>query len=231
MTLSSYRKSSPALCCIAALVAGLLLFSLPSVAAPDVSAYDSPPNVLEGHQLVEALRTGGYVIYFRHGITDHSIDDKDWENLANCKTQRPLSDQGRKQMRGIGEAIKALGIRVSTVLSSPFCRCIDTAKLAFGRAEIIDDLRQGFVDDKAATERRARALRKMLATAPSEPGTNTVLSGHSGNLQAVTGIWLREEGAAIVFKPVPVGTFTYIATIPPTRWQELVRREKKIFGW
>lgn len=231
MTLSSYRKSGPELFCIAALVTGLLLFSLPSPAAPDISTYDSPPNVLEGHQLVEALRAGGLVIYFRHGITDHSIADKDRESLANCKTQRPLSEEGRQQMRGIGEAIKALGIRVSAVRSSPFCRCIDTAKLAFGRAEIVDDLRQGFVDDKAAIERRARALRKMLATAPSEPGTNTVLSGHSGNLQAVTGIWLREEGAAIVFKPEPDGTFTYIATIPPARWQELVRSEKKLFSW
>lgn len=215
----------------ALLMTGLMLFSLPSPAAPDISTYDSPPDVLEGRQLVAALRAGGHVIYFRHGITDHSIADKDRENLANCKTQRPLSDEGRQQMRGIGEAIKALGIRVSTVLSSPFCRSIDTAKLAFGRAEIVDDLRQGIDAADAASERRAQALRKMLATAPSEPGTNTVLSGHTGNLQEATGIWLRQEGTAVVFKPEPDGAFTYIATIPPTRWQELVRSEKKPFGW
>lgn len=210
------------------LMVGVILLPLPGPAAEVADKYDPPPNVLEGRQLVEALRAGGYVIYFRHGITDHSIDDTDRENLANCATQRPLSEEGRQQMRGIGEAIKALGIRVSSVLSSPFCRTIDTAKLAFGRAEIIDDLRQGVDADEATAERRAQALRKMLATVPGEPGANTVLSGHTGNLQEATGIWPKPEGVAIVFRPGDDGKFTYIATILPAHWQEFVRSENKI---
>ncbi len=214
----------------AVLMAGLMLFSLPTLAAPDTSKHDPPPNVLEGRQLVEALRAGGYVIYFRHGITDHSKDDTDRVNLANCATQRPLSKEGRQQMRGIGEAIKALGIRVSTVLSSPFCRSMDSAKLAFGRIEIVDDLRQGVEADVATTERQARALRKMLATAPSEPGANTVLSGHTSNLLEATGIWPKPEGVAIVFKPGADGKFTYIATIPPAHWREFVRSGNKSVG-
>lgn len=216
--------------CAAVLMAGLMLFSLPGLAAPDTGKYDPPPNVLEGRQLVEALRAGGYIIYFRHGITDHSIDDTDRVNLANCATQRPLSEEGRQQMRGIGEAIKALGIRVSTVLSSPFCRSMDSAKLAFGRMEIVDDLRQGVEADVATTERQARALRKMLATAPSEPGANTVISGHTSNLLEATGIWPKPEGVAIVFKPGADGKFTYIATIPPAHWREFVRSGNKSVG-
>ena len=43
-------------------------------------------------QLVEALRTGGYVIYLRHGATDQSQTDSDPNNLANCATQRNLTD-------------------------------------------------------------------------------------------------------------------------------------------
>ncbi|MDP1708831.1 MAG: hypothetical protein Q8L89_07200, partial [Gammaproteobacteria bacterium] len=143
------------------------------------------------------------------------------------ETQRPLSEEGRHQMRGIGEAIKALGIRVSTVLSSPFCRAIDSSKLAFGSMEIVDDLRQGVDADEATAERRAQALRKMLATAPCEPGTNTVLSGHTGNLQEATGIWPKPEGVAIVFKPGAGDEFTYIATILPAHWQEFVRGNKE----
>lgn len=212
------------------LMVGAILLPLPSPAAEAAGKYDPPPNVLEGRQLVDALRAGGYVIYFRHGITDHSLDDTDRENLANCATQRTLSEEGRQQMRGIGEAIKALGIRVSTVLSSPFCRCIDSAKLAFGRVEVADNLRQGVDADEATAERRAQALRKMLATAPGEPGTNTVLSGHAGNLQEAAGIWPKPEGVAIVFKPGAGGKFTYIATILPAHWQEFVRDKKKPVG-
>lgn len=203
-----------------------MLISLPSLSAEDTGKYDPPPNVLEGHQLVAALQAGGYVIYLRHGITDHTLDDTDRQNLTNCATQRPLSEEGRHQMRGIGEAIRALGIRISGVFSSPFCRTMDSAKLAFGSMEIVDDLRQGVDADEATAERRAQALRKMLATAPREPGTNTVLSGHTGNLLEAAGIWPKPEGVAIVFKPGD-GKFTYIATILPSDWQEFVRSAPK----
>lgn len=198
------------------------------LAAEAGNKYDPPPNLLEPTQLVAALRAGGYVIYLRHGITDHTQDDTDRENLTSCATQRPLSEAGRQQVRGIGEAIKSLNIHISAVLSSPFCRAMDTAQLAFGRLEVVDELRQGVDADEATAERRAQALRKMLATAPSEPGTNTVLTGHTGNLLEAVGIWPKPEGVAIVFKPGADGKFTYIATILPTQWAEFVRRERKI---
>lgn len=231
MALSSTRKPNHELFCIAALMIGLMQFSLPCLAAADTSTQDSPPSILEGRQLLSALRAGGHVIYFRHGITDHFIPDRDREKMDNCETQRPLSDDGRKQMRGIGAAIKALGIRVSSVLSSPFCRCIDSATLAFGKAEISNDLQQGLGADKADLELRAQALRTMLAAVPSEPGTNTVLVGHSTNLQVAVGIWLRREGTAAVFRPGSDGKYTYIATVLPEYWQELARSEQHIFGW
>lgn len=213
---------------VAWLLLGLAGLPQQGLAAEAANAYDPPPNLLEPPQLVAALRAGGYVVYFRHGITDHTLDDADRENLTRCATQRPLSEAGRQQMRGIGEAIKALNIRISTVLSSPFCRAMDTATLAFGRLEVVDDLRQDVDADEATAERRAQALRKMLATVPSEPGTNTVLTGHTGNLLEAVGLWPKPEGVAIVFKPGADGKFTYIATILPTQWAELVRRARKI---
>lgn len=212
---------------VAWFMAGVMWLPLSGLAAEAASQYDPPPNLLEGHQLVEALRAGGYVIYLRHGITDHSLDDTDRKNLANCATQRPLSEEGRQQVRAIGEAIKALGIRISSVFSSPYCRAMDTAKLAFGSLEIVDDLQQGVDADEATAERRAQTLRKMLATVPGEPGANTVLTGHTGNLLEAVGIWPKPEGVAIVFKPGTGGKFTYIATILPTHWAEFVRSENK----
>jgi phosphohistidine phosphatase SixA len=214
---------------VAAFIAWAMLFPL-SATAQDAGKPDSPPNVLEGQKLVEALRAGGYVIYFRHGISDLSTYDTDRDNLKNCATQRALSQEGRRQMRAIGEAIKALGIRVSAVLSSPYCRSIDTAKLAFGRADIAEDLKHTVTAEEDVAARQAQALRNMLATAPGVAGTNTVLSGHSGNLQEATEIWPKPEGVAIIFKPEANGKFSYIATVPPTYWQELVRKEHASAG-
>src|SRR5690606_25508400 len=78
--------------------------------------------------LVHALQQGGYVLYLRHAITDRSRIDTDRINLPNCATQRNLSAEGREQARAIGRAVQALGIAVAEVLTSPYCRCIDTAQ-------------------------------------------------------------------------------------------------------
>ncbi len=193
--------------------------------------YASPPNVLDNRALVKALQSGGYVLYFRHGITDHSKDDTDRTNLANCATQRPLSAAGRKQMRDTGQAIKALGIRISSVFSSPFCRSIETAKLGFGnKVTVVDDLRQGVDADQATAERHAQTLKKMLGTPPQVAGTNTVISGHTGNLQEAVGIWPKPEGVAIIFKPGADGKFSYVATVLPTQWHGLAGSKIKPGG-
>ena len=92
-------------------------------------------------------------------------------------------------MRAAGRAISALGIRVSKVVSSPYCRSLDTARLAFGRTDVSHDLRHTVAADQATAMQQAQVLRRMLATPPPEPGTNTVISGHTANLQEATGIW------------------------------------------
>ena len=183
---------------------------------------NSPPNVIDGVELVEALRGGGYVLYFRHGTTDLSTSDSDRTSLTNCATQRILSQEGRQQMTDIGKQIQRLRIPVGTVLSSPYCRCIDTAKLAFGKVVAEHDLAHTVTADQAVTRQRADALSKLLAAVP-RAGTNNVLSGHTGNLQEATGIWPSPEGVAIVFKPDGRGASHYVATVGPTRWAELAQ--------
>src|SRR5215210_2494138 len=103
---------------------GRLLFSTDSrtwINGPE-GLIDRPNNerfAWEGdRQIIEALQRGGYLIYFRHGATDPSQTDSDPNNLANCATQRNLTDHGRAQARAIGEALKALDIPVNQVLTS-----------------------------------------------------------------------------------------------------------------
>lgn len=183
---------------------------------------NSPPNVIDGAELVQALRGGGHVLYFRHGKTDLSTRDADRASLDNCATQRILSDEGRQQMSEIGQLVKRLRIPIGQVLSSPYCRNLDTARLAFGKVTTEPELAHTVTADAATTRQRADALSKLLAATPAA-GTNTVLSGHTGNLQEATGIWPSPEGVAIVFKPDGKGSTKYIATIDPTRWAQLAK--------
>lgn len=132
-----------------------------------------------------ALRGGGYIIYFRHGITDLTTSDTDRDHLENCATQRILSPEGRQQMRAIGNTLRALRIPIGQVLSSPYCRSVDSVTLAFGKAQKTDDLVNTVTADEETAAHMALALRKLLATPPAH-GANTVLSGHTGNLQEAT---------------------------------------------
>ena len=101
---------------------------------------------------VDALRSGGYVLYFRHAATDMSKNDAGMTSFDDCPTQRNLVDRGRDDARAIGAAIRALGIPIGKVRASPFCRTVETAELAFGRAEKTSEVRGGPArpDDRGA---------------------------------------------------------------------------------
>lgn len=210
---------------VAGLFLGLTLAPTALLGAPAEDRSTSPPNTLGDTALVQALRQGGHVVYFRHGKTDLTTQDTDRTNLANCATQRKLSQQGRQEMAEIGKVFVQLGIPVATVRSSPYCRALDTARLAFGRVTPDADLTHTVTADETTSRRQAQALRRLLATVP-EAGRNAVLAGHTGNLQEATGIWPSPEGVAIVFKPDGQGGFAYVATVRPEQWAELLRGEK-----
>jgi phosphohistidine phosphatase SixA len=198
----------------------LLTFSSVLMAANNPET-PSPENTLNDTRLISELRQGGYILYFRHGKTDHNTFDTDRKNLSDCSSQRLLSEEGRKEMILIGNTIKKLGIKIGSVISSPYCRSIDTATRAFGRANINPDLKHTVIADEATMHRQAKALQKMLSKVPAIEGTNDVLSAHTANLQEAAGIWPKPEGVAIVFK-AEGNSFKYIATIQPTDWQRLL---------
>lgn len=168
---------------------------------PTASATPVADEELAGPALLEALRGGGFVIYFRHARTDFSQDDTNLTDLANCATQRNLSDEGREQARQIGEAFTALGIPIGEVLSSELCRTRETAELAFSRATPTRELSSfGTAESDAEEAERVEALRRLLATPPA-PGTNTVLVGHQFNINRATGVSIA-EGEAAIFRPL-----------------------------
>jgi phosphohistidine phosphatase SixA len=76
-----------------------------------------------------ALRAGAHVALMRHADAPGGAGDPPGFRLEDCATQRNLSDKGRADAAKIGARLKAEGIRIEKILSSPWCRCMETARL------------------------------------------------------------------------------------------------------
>jgi phosphohistidine phosphatase SixA len=155
----------------------LLLVVLLALAAPRPAVADEATWAL--------LKGGGQVILVRHAITTPGVGDPPGMRLDDCTTQRNLTDQGRSHARRLGEVFRARGIAVDRVLSSPWCRCLETARLAFGPPETWAALGNLF----GRPEQRAEQVRQMQAVAAERRrGGNVVLVTHGSTIAALTGI-------------------------------------------
>ncbi|MBC7609449.1 MAG: histidine phosphatase family protein, partial [Polaromonas sp.] len=118
----------------------------PAIASTESSAPD-PTQALAKADIANALRQGGYVIYFRHTGTDFSKNDDAMKSYADCSNQRMLSSHGRTQAREIGQRISALKLPLGEALASPMCRTMETARLILGRVTPQSDIREGASSD------------------------------------------------------------------------------------
>ncbi|HXV37693.1 MAG TPA: histidine phosphatase family protein [Myxococcota bacterium] len=177
---------------------------------------------LDGPQLVDALRAGGLVILMRHASTESFVPQPGVTAANACPSQRNLSEHGRREARDIGAAFDDLGIPVGRVLTSPYCRCVDTGELAFGGGEVSQEL--GAIDELPSSEKdeRARQIRALLNTVPPA-GRNTILITHTGTLLYSFGLQSRPEGIAHVFRPAEIGNAIYLGFVTPEQWIALAR--------
>jgi len=131
-----------------------------------------------------ALRQGGVVALMRHGDAPGVGDPEGWR-LDDCTTQRNLSERGRDEARAVGARLRAERIAIARVLSSPWCRCVDTATLAgvgpvqvepaFANAFALADRREALREGGRAVIGRWRG-----------PGVLLVVT-HGENIRALTG--------------------------------------------
>ena len=91
----------------------------------------------------EMLREGGKVIFIRHSYAPGTGDPKNFE-LYDCSTQRNLNKQGIDQSIRMGKLFSDYSIPIDSVYSSQWCRCEDTARLAFGNFENFNALNSTF---------------------------------------------------------------------------------------
>jgi broad specificity phosphatase PhoE len=155
-------------------------------------------------QLWTLLKSGGQVVLIRHAITTPGVGDPPGMRLDDCSTQRNLTDAGRRDARRLGEAFRTRSIPVDRVLSSPWCRCLETARLAFGVVESWPPLSNLF----GRPEHRAEQVQQMQAlVGQRRDGGNLVLVSHGSTISALTGVML-DTAEMIVVTPQGEGRFT-----------------------
>ena len=111
-----------------------------------------------------ALRSGGVVLAMRHAFAPGTFDPPGFR-LGECGTQRNLDDTGRAQARLIGGWFETRALKPARVRSSPWCRCMDTATLAFGKAEPWDPLGSPRAAGEARNAEHVKTLRQALVSA------------------------------------------------------------------
>jgi len=151
----------------------------------------------------EALRAPGSVVVLRHSYAPGTFDPPT-ARLDDCSTQRNLDDNGRAQAARVGEAFKKNGIAVGEVLSSPRCRCLDTARLAFGRVQAWMVL-QGALNDADLRRRLLSQTRTRIAA--HRDGPPLVLVTHGSVISDLTGLDVR-MGAFVVLRRAADGAHT-----------------------
>ena len=84
--------------------------------------------------LIKEFQQGGKLIFIRHAYAPGSGDPKNF-NLNDCSTQRNLNKNGRAQSKYIGSLFSKHNIKIRNVYSSEWCRCKETASIAFKKFE------------------------------------------------------------------------------------------------
>jgi broad specificity phosphatase PhoE len=132
------------------------------------------------------LRAGGLVVLMRHGSTEPGLGDPPGLELGDCKTQRNLSERGRAEARRVGERFRAERVPVAKVFTSPWCRCRETAMLAFGRAEDWTPLSSTFDFPERDAEFTERVKKRIGTYSRSHPHGNVIMVTHNVNIASLS---------------------------------------------
>lgn len=198
------------------LALALMLAALTAAGAQEHPVFNTKVEPPQAPVLREMLQKGGFVIFFRHATTP-DYQEPSPIDFTSCDRQRNLNGVGRAQAVMIGDALRELNIAVAEVLASPYCRTMDTARLAFGRVAP-DEAVRGDKD-------KLPVLQKLLSTPPA-PGTNRVLVGHGGAAGLLGDEFLR-EGEAMIVRPDGDDKFTMIARVRAESWQQLLDQNRQ----
>ena len=165
----------------------------------------------EAAPLWSALAKGGHVALMRHALAP-GIGDPEGFRIADCSTQRNLNDEGRAQARRTGDAFRRNKVGIAQVISSEWCRCVETAELLkLGQVQKFSAL-NSFFELRENQDKQMADLRSFLS-ALDPAGPSLVMVTHQVNISALTGEFPR-SGEIIVLKLGGADGFTVAGSIP-----------------
>ncbi len=162
-----------------------------------------------GWQLLQRGETG-LVVAMRHAIAPGTGDPANFK-LGDCSTQRNLSAQGRTQAQQIGAEFRNRNIKIARVLSSQWCRCLETAKLInLGKVEPLRAL-NSFFSDSSQEARQTATIRKLIVDNRNTKGA-VIMVTHQVNITAITNI-VPQSGEAVILKSDGQGKIKIVGRI------------------
>ena len=128
------------------------------------------------NKLEKQLKKGGNLIFIRHAYAPGGGDPENFI-ISDCSTQRNLNEDGKNQSKRIGQFFIENDILIDKVLSSEWCRCKDTAQIAFTNFETKNFLNSFFSAQFASNKnQQIRDLKKYVKNWQSDK--NLVLVTH-----------------------------------------------------
>lgn len=188
----------------------LTVLAIPALTSPVLAASDT---VMTPVQAADLLKDKGFVLMMRHAQTVPGTGDPANFELGKCSTQRNLSDGGREQARRIGATLKAAGIRFDVVRYSQWCRCRETAQLAFSEPQPQAwPVLNSFFEDRQTEPAQTAALHEQARRWATDK-VNVFLVTHQVNISAALGTFTR-QGEILIARVkadrlVPVGRIAF----------------------
>lgn len=145
----------------------------------------------------QAVKAGETVVLMRHAIAP-GIGDPQGFDIEECSTQRNLSEAGRKQASAIGDVLRASGIDQAQVLSSQWCRCLETAQLLDLGDPQPTSMLNSFFEDRLDGPEQTRALKESLREWSNRRSGALVMVTHQVNITALTGQFVGSGDMLII---------------------------------
>lgn len=160
------------------------------------------------------LKKPGHIVLMRHAKAPGTLEEPPGIDLRNCAIQRNLDEEGRAQARSIGNAFRSHGIRQVRLLSSQFCRVLETARLlGLGKVEEFKLINYFNFNDETRAQIEAEKTIAHMKTMTTRP--LPVLVTHISNIKAVTGI--TPDSGEMVVVWFEAGKLAVAGRIPPPK--------------
>lgn len=168
-------------------------------------------SALADDSLWRALAAESNVVVFMRHADAAGGHPLRWDERGRCEGETVLTPTGRDQARRIGAAFAHAGVKPAAVISSPMCRCRETAKLAFGGEPLQHpELREIASADRA---RAADFERSALALIATHAGRRPVVFvSHRPNIELLT-LELIADGELLVARATGKGDFDVLGKL------------------